>query len=189
MGIVPGGELPVEPLKTAESHRAEEFAAYFDGIRGRTLRVAACIPRERLEWAPRAGSFSFGDLLRHLGAIERFMFAENARGLPSRYPGHGPELADGYDEVMSFLGRMHAESLAIFRALTAADLERRCETPAGVAMTTWKWLRAMVEHEAHHRGQIYLMLGMLGVATPPIYGLTSEEVRARSLPLERGAAS
>ena len=46
----------------------------------------------------------------------------------------------------------------------------------------------MLEHEAHHRGQIYLMLGMLGVATPPIYGLTSEEVRARSLPLVGGPA-
>jgi uncharacterized damage-inducible protein DinB len=39
----------------------------------------------------------------------------------------------------------------------------------------------MIEHEAHHRGQLYLMLGMHGVDTPPIYGLTSEEVRARSL--------
>ncbi len=171
-----------------EIQRAESFATYFDGIRGRTLRVAACIPRERLEWAPRAGAFSFGDLLRHLGAIERYMFAENARGLPSRYPGHGTELAAGYDEVMSFLARMHAEAMAIFRALSAADLERRCETPAGVPMTTWKWLRAMVEHEVHHRGQIYTMLGLLGVATPPIYGLTSEEVRARSLPLDAAAA-
>ena len=172
-----------------EIQRAETFASYFDGIRGRTLRVAACIPRDRLEWAPRAGAFSFGDLLRHLGAIERYMFAENAKGLPSRYPGHGRELADGYDEVMELLKRLHAEAMAIFRALTPEDLERRCETPAGVAMTTWKWLRAMVEHEVHHRGQIYLMLGMIGVATPPLYGLTSEEVRARSLPLADGPQS
>jgi uncharacterized damage-inducible protein DinB len=39
----------------------------------------------------------------------------------------------------------------------------------------------MVEHEAHHRGQIYLMLGMLDVSTPPIFGLTAEELQARSL--------
>ena len=49
-------------------------------------------------------------------------------------------------------------------------------------MTARKWLRAMTEHEAHHRGQLYLMLAMRGVATPPIFGLTSEEVRARSTP-------
>jgi uncharacterized damage-inducible protein DinB len=39
----------------------------------------------------------------------------------------------------------------------------------------------MIEHEVHHRGQIYLMLGMLNVATPPLYGLTAEQVRQRSV--------
>jgi uncharacterized damage-inducible protein DinB len=37
----------------------------------------------------------------------------------------------------------------------------------------------MIEHEAHHRGQLYLMLRLTGVSTPPVFGLTSEEVRAR----------
>ena len=48
-------------------------------------------------------------------------------------------------------------------------------------MAVWKWLRAMVEHEVHHRGQIYMILSLLGIPTPPLYGLTSEEVRARSV--------
>ena len=39
----------------------------------------------------------------------------------------------------------------------------------------------MTEHEINHRGQIYLYLSMLGVPTPPLYGLTSEQVRARGL--------
>ena len=111
------------------------------------------------------------------------MFAENAAGRPSRYPGHGRELADGWEAVREYLARMHAESAEIIAALTPDDLGHRVQTPAGTPITAWKWLRAMVEHETHHRGQIYLMLGMLGVATPPIYGLTSEEVRDRSEPL------
>ena len=51
-------------------------------------------------------------------------------------------------------------------------------TPAGTPITVGKWLRAMIEHEAHHRGQLYFILGLRGVPTPPIYGLTSEEVQA-----------
>jgi uncharacterized damage-inducible protein DinB len=39
----------------------------------------------------------------------------------------------------------------------------------------------MLEHEARHRGQLYLMLGLRGVARPPIYGLTTQEVQARSV--------
>ena len=70
----------------------EPFLSYWDGFRGRTRRVAECIPAEHIEWAPREGAFTFGDLLRHLGAIERWMFAENACGRPSRYPGHARDL-------------------------------------------------------------------------------------------------
>ena len=157
------------------------FLEYFDSIRGRTRRVIDCIPAEHLEWTHAPGRFTFGDLIRHLGAIERYMFAENAQGKPSRYPGHGRELADGRAEVLAFLDRMHGEAMAIFRSLDDAALARKCVTPAGTPITVWKWLRAMVEHEVHHRGQIYLMLGMLGVPTPPLYGLTSEDVRARSV--------
>jgi uncharacterized damage-inducible protein DinB len=164
-----------------EIHNVESFLAYLESIRGRTLRVVTCIPPDRIEWTHRKGAWTFGDLIRHLAATERWMFAENARGRPSRYPGHGRELADGYDAVMMYLTRMHAESLEIFSALTLEDLERRCVTPGGAAIKVWKWLRSMIEHEVHHRGQIYLMLGMLGVPTPPLYGLTSEQVRERSV--------
>jgi uncharacterized damage-inducible protein DinB len=85
-----------------------------------------------------------------------------------------------YEAVLAYFDRLNEEAKAIIGGLGDADLKRKCQTPAGAAITTWKWLRAMCEHEAHHRGQIYLMLNLLEVATPPLYGLTSEEVRARS---------
>jgi len=156
------------------------FAEYWDNVRKRTRRVAVLIPAEQLEWTPAPGKWSMGDLVRHLAGIERDMYAENVQGRPSRYPGHGPELAGGLEAVLAYSDRKHAESLAIFRALTPAQLEAKCTTPAGTPITTKKWLRAMVEHEAHHRGQLYFMLGLLGVTTPPLFGLSEEEVRARS---------
>jgi uncharacterized damage-inducible protein DinB len=164
-----------------EIRTIEPFLDYYARIRERTRRVVALIPPDRLEWAPREGAWTFGDLVRHLGAIERWMFAENVSGRPSRYPGHGRELADGYDAVLACFDRMHEEAMDLFRALTPEALQARCTTPGGASMPAWKWLRAMVEHEIHHRGQIYLMLGMIGAPTPPLYGLTSEQVRDRSL--------
>ena len=38
----------------------------------------------------------------------------------------------------------------------------------------------MPEHEIHHRGQIYTMLGMLDVPTPPLYGMTAAQVQAKA---------
>jgi uncharacterized damage-inducible protein DinB len=166
-----------------DSATIEGFLRYYDNIRGRTSRVIACIPREHFEWRPGDSAFSFADLIRHLGAIERYMFAENAQGLPSRYPGHGADLASGYDVILAFFGRTHDESMAIFRSLDEAQWNRTCTTPGGAPLAVWKWLRAMVEHEVHHRGQIYLMLNILRVPTPPLYGLTSEEVLQNSQPV------
>lgn len=160
----------------------DSFLAYVESVRGRTRRVVEVIPPDQLEWAHRAGAFTLGDIVRHLGATERYMFAETARGNSSRYPGHGRDLADGFDAVIAYLDRTHAESLEIYRAMTPEVLAGRCLTPAGTSISTWKWLRAMVEHEIHHRGQLYLMLGILGVPTPPLYGLTEEQLRERSVP-------
>lgn len=163
-----------------EIETIEPFLDYYEKIRERTLRVIKCIPAERIEWTYHEGKFTFGDVIRHLAAIERYMYAETVQLKPSRYPGHGRELADGFDATIAFLNRTHDESVAIFRTLRPDDLRKKCVTPGGVAITVWKWLRAMVEHEIHHRGQLYMYLAMLDIPTPPIYGLTSEEVRARS---------
>jgi uncharacterized damage-inducible protein DinB len=157
-----------------------QFLEYWGNLRGRTRRVVTCIPPDRIEWTCRAGAFTLGDLVRHLATIERYLYAETVAGRPSRYAGCGRELADGYKAVLAYFDRLDEEAKAIFGSLTDADLVRKSQTPAGTPITTWKWLRAMAEHEVHHRGQIYLMLGILGVATPPLFGLTSEEVRARS---------
>jgi uncharacterized damage-inducible protein DinB len=161
--------------------RAAELCDYFEKVRGRTRRVADCIPPERVEWTWAPGKFTLGDILRHLAGIERDMYAENALGRPSRYAGHGREHADGLEAVRSYLERCHTESMEIFRGLSDEDLDRLCETPGGAKLPVGKWLRLMIEHEIHHRGQLYMALGLLGVPTPPIYGLTSEQVRERSL--------
>ncbi len=159
----------------------EEFLEYWNRVRFRTRRVVTCVPPEQLEWTHAEGRFTLGDLVRHIAGIERYMFVESVMGRPSAYPGHGRELADGYDEVLRYLDRLDEESIALMRTLTPEKLKAKCRTPEGGEITAWKWLRSMAEHEIHHRGQIYLYLAMLNVATPPLYGLTSEQVRERSI--------
>jgi uncharacterized damage-inducible protein DinB len=156
------------------------FLDYLASVHKRTRRVIECIPANDLEWTPAPNKFTFGDIVRHLAGIERWMYGETVQGRPSLYRSHGRELADGYDAVLANYDKLHEESKAIFSSLTDQQLNGKCLTPAGTPITTWKWLRAMLEHEAHHRGQLYLMLGMRGVTTPPIYGLTSEQVAARA---------
>ena len=163
-----------------EIRTIQPFLQYFSNVRERTLRVAHCIPPDKLDWTYAPNKFTLGDLLRHLAVVERYMWGENVQGKPSAYTAHGKELADGYENILAFMERLHSESMEIFSKLTDEDLQRKCPTPGGAVITTWKWLRSMAEHEIHHRGQIYLYLSILDVPTPPLYGLTSEQVRARS---------
>jgi uncharacterized damage-inducible protein DinB len=158
----------------------QTFLPYWSSVRARTRRVVDVIPADRFDWSAAPGRWSFADIVRHLGAIERWMYAETVSGRPSRYAGHGADLAEGPEAVRAYLDRMHAESVAIFGQLTPERLAGKCLTPAGTPITVAKWLRAMVEHEAHHRGQLYMMLNLLGVPTPPLYGLTEEEVVEKS---------
>lgn len=157
-----------------------EFAKYFGRVRQRTARLVPLIPPADLEWRVAPGAFSFGDLLRHLAGTERWMWAETVSGRPPRYPGHEAALARGPEAVARYFEQLHDESMTIFRGLSQEAFEAPVTTPGDARMPAWKWLRAMVEHEAHHRGQLYLMLRMRGVATPPLFGLTSEDVRAAS---------
>ncbi|MEL7533703.1 MAG: DinB family protein [Bacteroidota bacterium] len=152
------------------------FLAYYAKVKARTERLFAYIPADKIEWTYQAGKFTIGDIIRHNALIERKMYAENVQQKPSQYQGCGTEYASGLEAVLQFYKDQHQASLAIFQQLSPLDLQGKCPTPGGIQITTWKWLRAMVEHEVHHRGQLYTYLGMLDIKTPPIYGLTSEQV-------------
>ena len=158
-----------------------DFLDYYEKVRGRTQTIIAKIPPDKIDWTYQEGKFTFGDLIRHLGAIERFMYAENAQLKPSRYTGCGQKLASDYKAVLKFLNDTHAESMPIFYSLTEEDINKKCLTPDNTPITVWKWLRLMAEHEIHHRGQIYLYLSILGIEVPALYGLTSEQVAARGV--------
>jgi XTP/dITP diphosphohydrolase len=154
-----------------------EFVEEFRGVHRRTRRVVAQLPVENVEGRPYAGAFSAGDLARHIALTERFMWAETLSGRPSAYNGCGPEFAADRDAILELTDRLHAETVAIIGALADDTLAKPCLTPGGAELNAGKWLRLMLEHEIHHRGQLYTSLGALGIETPPLYGLKEETVR------------
>src|SRR5579864_765025 len=153
------------------------FLDYFEKIRSRTMRLVSCIPPTQVEWRCKEGKFTLGDLARHIASVERDVFAESVAGGRNRYAGCGRELADGYDEVVRFMERMHSESMSIFSRLSDEDLRRKCASADGTPMTIWKFLRSMPEHEIHHRGELYAYLGILGVSVFLHDAVTTEKLQ------------
>ena len=112
------------------------------------------------------------------------MYGETISGRKSAYPGCGKDLADGYENTVQFFNEMHRQTLEIIKALSDEDLMMKCLTPANSEISVWKWLRAMIEHEIHHRAELYIYLNLLDVKTPQIYGLSAEEVQEKSVKLQ-----
>ena len=112
------------------------FVDYWRKVRARTIRVFERIPADDLEWTHLPGKYTFGDVFRHLPGIERYMYGETVQQRPSAYPGHSVELARGPEAIRAWMDRCHAESLAIFSALTPEDLAVKCRTPAGTPIST-----------------------------------------------------
>lgn len=155
----------------------ESFLSYYEKIRVVTRSVVDLIPRERLDWSYMPGKFTIGDLVRHIAAIERYVFAEIALGNRPTYQGCGKELVDGYENVVSYFDRLHLQSVAIFRSLPLDALARKVRSVDGKDVVLRNFLRALIVHEVHHRGALIIYLNLLGVKTPPVLGLMEEEVR------------
>src|SRR5579872_1086648 len=156
------------------------FTDFQDKVRTRTDQLLKVVPPDQLEFAYLPGKFTIGDQIRHIAAIERWMFAETLAGRPSAYRGCGKDLADGYDAVMRYYADLRRQSRAIILEIGDEGLQRKCLTPGNAQITAWKWMRSLIEHEIHHRGELYIYLNLIGVKTPPMFGLTAEEVEKAS---------
>lgn len=155
----------------------DQFIAYFDGIRRRTITYIGAVPAERLDWAPRAGEFTCGDIVRHLVAAEQMFVGAVVEGRWA-YPGHAPAPQDTLESLRARLDAGHAAALAALRALDEAVLHQPRPTLHGSPVKAWRLLMAMVEHEIHHRSQLAVYLSLMGIEPPQIYGLGVEDVIA-----------
>jgi uncharacterized damage-inducible protein DinB len=154
-----------------------EFAEYFDGVRRRTVGFFRTIPAAMIDWAPKDGEYTCGDIIRHVAASESMFSGVVADGA-WRYDGHGRELGASLEQALALLDARHrAAAAALARAgdATLGQLRPALE-PDGRPIRGWRVLMAMCEHEVHHRSQLASYLTLMGIDAPDIFGLGVEDV-------------
>jgi uncharacterized damage-inducible protein DinB len=116
-----------------------------------------------LSFMPYPGAWSVQRLLLHIAQEEHGEFgygiAQTLVGFPSDYP---PEQYPTIAEITALLAEVHAETTRYLNALNADDLERVIITPWGARARLIELFDHIIEHEIHHRGELSLILGMLG---------------------------
>jgi uncharacterized damage-inducible protein DinB len=154
-----------------------EFAEYFEGVRRRTRHFCGAVPAEAIDWTPKAGEYSCGDIIRHLAAAERMFTGVVADGV-WRYDGHERHRGTTLETAVALLDAEHAAARAALARVPDAALvtERRSLEPGARPIRAWRVLMAMCEHEVHHRSQLASYLTLMGVEAPDIFGLGVEDV-------------
>lgn len=159
-----------------EINSTAAFIKYYERTREVTNQVIGVIPREKLDWSYAPGKFTLGDLIRHIAAIERYVFMEIIQGHKPAYRGCGKSLADGYENVLVYFHEMHRQSIEILSKFSDNGLQKKIRTLDGRETTVAKFLRALIVHEIHHRGAMCIYLNLLQVSTPPVIGLSEKQV-------------
>lgn len=156
----------------------DAYINYFEGLRRRTLRFAEAVPPSKIDWAPAAGEYSCGDILRHIGSVQVMNWGILA-GKEFQYRGHRPEFGKSKDAALKYLAECHREALSYLKPLPDSVLTEKRPDLNGRPTSAWRFLMAAVEHEVHHRAQLASYLHHLGIDPPELFG-----VRMESLPTD-----
>ena len=146
----------------------------------RTMRVAPICSRDKLMWAPHPGALTLGQLLRHMHRAElNRMKVMNGKITTKDYYRlrHGDSTLEAtlgevtdLDTELAAMKAAHAYTLKTFRKMTDADLEKLAPWGKG-EVSRLAFFLLMVEHDAHHRGQLATYLRMLDVPNTKPYGV------------------
>lgn len=131
------------------------------------LELANRTPDDLLAFKPWAGGMALGDLFLHI-ATAADMFVTATRD--GRFPKPERRSATSMNEVREILQALTAKSAAQIEGLTDQQLAASITasfvdaTQPGVG-----WMAVMIDHEIHHKGQLFTYLRTAGVQDLPFF--------------------
>lgn len=148
---------------------ARELFGHWDEVRDGLFRALDRLTDAQLDFVPREGLWSLGTVARHIANAEEGWFRYVVTGELTEWPAE--YTAEDYSTVASIkslLADVHARTEDYLATVGTADLDRAIETPWGKQFSLRWIVWHVLEHEIHHRGEIFLMLGLLDLEGPDI---------------------
>ena len=142
--------------------RLDELFAHWEHVRHGLLSTMDLFEEEELAYRPFGESWTVGDLMRHVPNAEAGWFQYVVRGKLPAWPVHEAEGYATIGAIQELMAGVHAETMEYLAGFGLEELNRPVSTPWGETLTlswvTWH----VLEHEIHHRGELSLILGLLG---------------------------
>ena len=164
---------------------AQALIAELDAEAQITRRVLDRLPADHFNWQPHPKSMTAGQLAQHIattpGNAARFVQLDGVdmAGRRFEYP--------CCEDKASLMATLDASVAAARAALTELDESRARETfritvgdQEVAAMPRINVMRTIgLNHLIHHRGELVVYLGLLGVPVPVVYGRSADESPAK----------
>ncbi len=155
-------------------NRVETYLDTYDKVRHRTIKVIELITPPLFNYRITENAFSIGELGAHIALIERDLYQPSLVNKPPAYDGNF-EPYQNSEQLVKLFDATSKHMHQLFEEKDDVWMNEKCSYPGG-QITRWKWLRLQLEHEIHHRGQMYMLLSANGIKVPNIFGLSAEDV-------------
>jgi len=140
-----------------------QFFSHWQQVRADLLAVIDKFDDKDLAYTPFAGSWSAGQMMLHIANAEEGWFRFAVRQELDKWP--EPFQLKDYattEAIKSLLFVVHEQTEAYLRLLDEVDLVQHVALPWGESALLLWIIWHVVEHEIHHRGELSLILGLLG---------------------------
>lgn len=147
--------------------KASDVFFHWKEVRTDLFRALDMLSDEQLSFVPREGMWSLGETVRHIANTEEGWFRYVVERKYAQWP---PDYSAAdyptVESIKALLTDVHARTQAFLEPLTLEDLEQIIDSPSGEQIPL-KWIVwHVIDHEIHHRGEVFLMLGLMGMEGP-----------------------
>ena len=152
-----------------------------------TRVVLERVPDGRLAWKPHEKSFSLGQLAQHVATLPQWasMLAQDSLDIqPVGQPPYRPPVCATRDALLEMFEANATAGRSFLQGATDAELDRPWSLlAAGQTMFTMSKAEVLqisvMNHLAHHRGQLCTYLRMNDVPIPAVYGPSADDTSMR----------
>lgn len=141
----------------------EKVIRVWNQLRGDLLDTIAKFNSEDLDFIPFEGSYSVREIILHIAQEEygeiQYGLTRKLDEFPDKFP-----VAEytTVESLAALLTKVHDETVAYLRSLDGDTLANEYEAQWGERKPLIDFFLHVIEHEIHHRGELSLILGLLG---------------------------